>query len=149
MEYAEGLATTARPPLLEQGNERTIVMELSDQTVTIYRDKENRFGGRDAWSISTTAANLDQFVQALSVAMSNSIQKSGGAPADELQAILQAALPIAFKLSGYKADAVRELRTLISGATSPSHEARYADSENTISPAGSSAQGQPIQAVAA
>lgn len=82
--------------------------------VRIFADKK----GTKEFVIQTTAIDSDTFVAELAEAMHAAIQASddGGLTA---MGIMKNAMPIAFKLSGYKADTVYEQRTLLCGVVSP------------------------------
>ncbi len=82
--------------------------------VRIFSDKN----GSGEFVIQTTATDTDTFVSELAEAMSAAIS---AAQDDGLTAmgIMKNAMPIAFKLSGYKADSVAEQRTLVCGVVSP------------------------------
>jgi hypothetical protein len=68
--------------------------------------------------IQTTALDADTFVGELAEALHTATAKAddGGLAA---MGILKNAMPIAFKLSGYKAENVIEQRTLVCGNVSP------------------------------
>lgn len=82
--------------------------------VRIFFDKS----GSGDFVIQTTCIDPDSFVCELAEAMSDAVQRAndGGISA---MGILKNAMPIAFKLSGYKADNVSEQRTLVCGSISP------------------------------
>lgn len=82
--------------------------------VRIFSDKD----GTGEFVIQTTALDCDSFIAELAEALQGAI---GGLDDDGLtaMAILKNAMPIAFKLSGYKAESVSEQRTLVCGAISP------------------------------
>lgn len=66
--------------------------------------------------VQTTCLDVDTFIAELAEAITQAMVKE----ADEVIAlgILTNVMPIAFKLAGYKADAVTEQRTLICGKVS-------------------------------
>ena len=80
--------------------------------VRIYAD------GNGDFVIQTTAADTELFISELSEAMNSAIvaANDGGL---SCMGIMKQAMPIAFKLSGYKADTVQEQRTLVCGSISP------------------------------
>ena len=82
--------------------------------VRIFSDKN----GSGEFVIQTTASDTDSFIGELAEALHKA---TAGADDGGLTAmgILKNAMPIAFKLSGYKADTVSEQRTLVCGAVSP------------------------------
>lgn len=75
--------------------------------------------GTGEFVVQTTATDADTFISELAEALAKA---TSGANDDGLMCmgILKNAMPIAFKLSGYKADGVSEQRTLVCGAISPS-----------------------------
>lgn len=82
--------------------------------VRIFSDRH----GSGEFVIQTTATDTDTFIAELSEALSLA---TANANDDGLtcMGILKNAMPIAFKLSGYKAESVSEQRTLVCGAISP------------------------------
>jgi hypothetical protein len=80
--------------------------------VRIYSD------GNGDFVIQTTATDTDAFICELSEAMS-SVIVSANDYGMSCMGIMKQAMPIAFKLSGYKADTVQEQRTLVCGSISP------------------------------
>jgi hypothetical protein len=82
--------------------------------VRIYVDAK----GSGEFVIQTTATDTDTFVAELAEAMSSAIASAND---DGLTAmgIMKNAMPIAFKLSGYKAESVAEQRTLVCGTVAP------------------------------
>jgi hypothetical protein len=82
--------------------------------VRIFSDKN----GSGDYVIQTTAIDTDTFICELAEALQVAIGSlnDGGLAA---MGILKNAMPIAFKLSGYKAETVSEQRTLVCGAVSP------------------------------
>jgi hypothetical protein len=82
--------------------------------VRIFADRN----GSGEFVIQTTALDTDSFITELAEALSVAVT----AAKDEgitCMGILKNAMPIAFKLSGYKADTVSEQRTLVCGTVSP------------------------------
>lgn len=75
--------------------------------------------------VQTTCLDTASFIAEISEALSTVIKGD----AETTMSIMTNAMPIAFKLSGYKADDVRERRTLVCGNVSP-------DSATLISSAG-------------
>lgn len=84
--------------------------------VRIFSDSK----GSGEFVIQTTATDAETFISELSEALAKA---TSGVNDDGLtcMGILKNAMPIAFKLSGYKADGVSEQRTLVCGAISPAH----------------------------
>jgi hypothetical protein len=82
--------------------------------IRIFCDKE----GSGEYVIQTTALDTETFVAELAEAMHTAVrnQDDGGLA---VMGILKNAMPIAYKLSGYKADSVSEQRTLVCGTVSP------------------------------
>jgi len=82
--------------------------------VRIFTDSK----GSGNYVIQTTAIDTETFISELAEAMHAAIFKldDGGIAA---MGIMKTAMPIAYKLSGYKADNVTEQRTLVCGAISP------------------------------
>lgn len=82
--------------------------------VRIFSDSK----GSGDFVIQTTATDTDTFISELAEAL---VKATDGVADDGLMCmgILKNAMPIAFKLSGYKADAVSEQRTLVCGVISP------------------------------
>jgi hypothetical protein len=80
--------------------------------VRIYKDKSGEF------LVQTTCLDVDTFVSDLAEALGASLATSEDGELLALGA-LQNAMPIAFKLAGYKAETVQEQRTLICGRASP------------------------------
>lgn len=66
--------------------------------------------------VQTSCLDMDSFTAELSEALANTITKGD---AEVAMSILSNAMPIAFKLAGYKADTVSEQRTLVCGTISP------------------------------
>ncbi len=84
--------------------------------VRIFSDKN----GSGEFVIQTTATDTDTFVCELADAMHKALFSIGDDGGLAMMGIMKNAMPIAFKLSGYKADTVSEQRTLVCGAVSPS-----------------------------
>jgi hypothetical protein len=74
--------------------------------------------GSGEYVIQTTATDADVFVSELAEAMGALMAKTGD---HEIACfgILKNAMPVAFKLSGYKAEGVNEQRTLVCGVIDP------------------------------
>ena len=70
--------------------------------------------------VQTTAIDVDQFIGELAEAMTAAVVKADDEGLTTL-GILKVAMPIAYKLSGYKAETVQEQRTLVCGNVSPTH----------------------------
>lgn len=66
--------------------------------------------------VQTSCLDTPTFVAELSEALFDVLK---GGDAETAYGILSNAMPIAFKLSGYKSDEVREQRTLVCGNVSP------------------------------
>lgn len=82
--------------------------------VKIFKDKSGEF------LVQTTCLDVDAFTSELAEALSASVEKGDGGVA--ALGIMQNALPIAFKLAGYKADTVREQRSLVCGNATPADD---------------------------
>lgn len=82
--------------------------------VRIFSDTQ----GSGEFVLQTTSLDVESFVSDLSEALSEAVMKAddGGITA---MGILKNAMPIAFKLAGYKAETVQEQRTLVCGTVSP------------------------------
>lgn len=78
--------------------------------------KDSKRGG---YMVQTTCLTADDFIADLADAIA-SLSNNSALDAVDLLGVLSQAMPIAFKLSGYKADAVSEQRTLICGYITPS-----------------------------
>lgn len=87
--------------------------ESDPQMVRIFHDKQS-----GEFVIQTTCLDADGFVADLSEALAAAVKAADDAPTCAL-GILMNAMPIAFKLSGYKADEVSEQRTLVCGRALP------------------------------
>lgn len=74
--------------------------------------------GSGDFVIQTTCLDAETFLSEFSEAFNDAVVKAndGGLTA---MGILKNAMPIAYKLSGYKADNVQEQRTLVCGTISP------------------------------
>ena len=83
--------------------------------VRIFSDKN----GSGEFGIQTTATDTATFVCELADAMHRAIAASDDDGGLAMMGIMKNAIPIAFKLSGYKAETVSEQRTLVCGAISP------------------------------
>lgn len=87
-------------------------------TVSIYQSNAT---GRREFVVQTNAQSLDLFVAALADAMDEAIEKAGTVSRAELIAsVLRNAFPLAYAISGYKAERVSETRMLTCGAADPS-----------------------------
>lgn len=82
--------------------------------VRIFQDKQS-----GEFVVQTTCLDADSFISDLSEALAQVVQKVNGDGALSALGILTNAMPIAFKLSGYKADTVSEQRTLVCGTALP------------------------------
>ena len=74
--------------------------------------------GTGDFVIQTTSIDVDTFIAELAEAMDIALKKSDDGGLSAL-GILKNAMPIAYKLSGYKAETVQEQRTLVCGNISP------------------------------
>lgn len=74
--------------------------------------------GTGDFVIQTTCLDVDSFLSEFAEAFDAAVVKAndGGITA---MGILKNAMPIAYKLSGYKAENVQEQRTLVCGTVSP------------------------------
>ena len=82
--------------------------------VRIFRDKQS-----NEFVIQTTCLDADTFISDLSEALAEVLKDADGDAALTTLGILGNAMPIAYKLSGYKADNVSEQRTLVCGRALP------------------------------
>jgi orotate phosphoribosyltransferase-like protein len=82
--------------------------------VRIFRDKST-----GDFVVQTTCLDAGDFVSELAEAMSDAMATHQDEKDLVALGVLTNAMPIAFKLSGYKADNVQEQRTLVCGNVSP------------------------------
>jgi hypothetical protein len=82
--------------------------------VRIFQDKQS-----SEFVVQTTCLDADAFIGDLAEALAAVLQKNGDDAPLVALGVLQSAMPIAYKLSGYKADNVTEQRTLLCGRASP------------------------------
>lgn len=78
--------------------------------IRIFKDAES-----GKYLVQTSCLSVDDFVVDLAEAVA-----SMKAEAEDVLGVLENAMPIAFKLAGYKAESVSEQRTLVCGVASPS-----------------------------
>lgn len=90
--------------------------------VRIFYDRK----GTGDFVVQTTVSDVDSFIAELAEAMHKLPSDDDGLA---MMGVLKNAMPIAFKLAGYKADTVYEQRTLSCGAISP-------DSSEVVASAG-------------
>ena len=83
--------------------------------VRIFADKH----GSGEYVIQTAATDTENFVVELAEAMNKAVLSAEDDGGIAIMGILKNAMPIAFKLSGYKAETVSEQRTLVCGTVSP------------------------------
>lgn len=83
--------------------------------VRIFSDKK----GSGEFVIQTTATDTESFICELAEAMHKAVAFAEDDGGLAMMGIMKNAMPIAFKLSGYKAESVSEQRTLVCGAISP------------------------------
>ena len=84
--------------------------------VRIFKDKKT-----GDFVVQTTCLDHEAFISDLAEALPQVIDKSkDDAAALDTLGVLQKAMPIAFKLAGYKAENVSEQRTLVCGNAMPS-----------------------------
>ena len=81
--------------------------------VRIFKDAQT-----GEYVLQTSCLDTDSFISELSEALTDAISKPESSELTTL-GILSNAMPIAFKLAGYKADTVMEQRTLVCGKISP------------------------------
>lgn len=79
--------------------------------------------------VTSDAADLRAFISELADAILDAVTKLEGDEEFTVNGILANAIPIAFKLNGYKADTVHEIKTLTSGFSSPSECDKIAQSK--------------------
>lgn len=89
--------------------------------VRIFKD------GKDSFMVQTTCLDVADFTAQLAESM-GSVGGDEVERAIALKGILDCAMPIAFKLAGYKADSVTEQRTMVCGFVSPSESKLLASS---------------------
>ncbi len=82
--------------------------------VRIFLDKQS-----GEYVVQTTCLEADAFLSDLAEALAEVVAKSNGEGALAALGVLTNAMPIAFKLSGYKAEGVSEQRTLVCGTALP------------------------------
>lgn len=82
--------------------------------VCIFKDLQS-----GEYVIQTTCLTPEHFITDLAEALSEVVSKSVGDGGLAALGVLQNAIPIAFKLTGYKAETVSEQRTLMCGLASP------------------------------
>lgn len=85
--------------------------------VRIFRDGAN---GSGRFAIQTSCLDVDAFLADLAEALAIAIKDAKEGEDVAILGVLTQAMPIAFKLSGYKADEVQEQRVLLCGSISPS-----------------------------
>ena len=85
--------------------------------VRIFCDKT----GSGEFVIQTTCLDCDTFTNELAEALAAALASAGEGADLAALGILKNAMPIAFKLSGYKAETVAEQRTLVCGIVSPAN----------------------------
>lgn len=83
--------------------------------VRIFSDRN----GSGEYVIQTTATDTETYISELAEAMHKAASGAGDDGGLAMMGIMKNAMPIAFKLSGYKAETVSEQRTLVCGAISP------------------------------
>jgi hypothetical protein len=79
------------------------------------------FRGKDSYCIRTTCLDTESFIADLAEALQAVSAEANGDGGIAMMGVLNQAMPIAFKLAGYKADTVQEQRTLVCGSIMP-HE---------------------------
>lgn len=82
--------------------------------VRIFQDKQS-----GEYVVQTTCLESDAFISDLSEALAQVVEKANGEGALAALGVLTNAMPIAFKLAGYKAENVSEQRTLVCGTALP------------------------------
>jgi len=86
--------------------------------VRIFRNSGK--GGNGEFVIQTTCLDADTYLFELAEALSGAMDKIAADDREtSILSILQNAMPLSYKLSGYKADGVSEQRTLVCGSVSP------------------------------
>lgn len=83
--------------------------------VRIFSDKN----GSGEYVVQTTALDVDTFISEFAEALHSASREVTNDDGLMIMGVLKNAMPIAFKLAGYKADTVTEQRTLLCGAVSP------------------------------
>lgn len=82
--------------------------------VRIYQDRQS-----GEFVIQTTCLDVESFTADLAEALAEITKDANGDAALSTLGVLNNAMPIAFKLAGYKADTVYEQRTLMCGTALP------------------------------
>lgn len=82
-------------------------------SVRIFKDKDT-----GEYAVQTSCLTADAFITELSEALAKAMSLENSSDMAAF-GILKSSMPIAFKLSGYKADEVSEQRTLLCGRVSP------------------------------
>lgn len=77
--------------------------------------------GTGEYAIQTTCLDTDSFTSELAEALPALLSAAGDGADLAALGVLKNAMPIAFKLSGYKAETVMEQRTLVCGSVSPTN----------------------------
>lgn len=80
--------------------------------IRIFRDKHND----SSFVVQSTCTDAESFLMEFAEAVSTLARQEDDYSVFQ---VFRVAMPIAFKLSGYKADNVREQRTLVCGDVSP------------------------------
>lgn len=95
---------------------KPITPEGNNMTVSLYKSSAS---GSEEIVVQTNAQSLEVFVASFSDALAEAITSDSKAARALICSALKNAFPIAFALSGYKADKVSEARLLTCGYASP------------------------------
>lgn len=107
----------ARKALEAQRQETESNIGERQMTVSLY--SSNATGKREV-VVQTNAQSLDLFISGLADALDVAIESMGTAErAEMLASVLRNAFPVAYAISGYKAERVSETRMLSCGAATP------------------------------
>lgn len=91
-------------------------MKENPMTVSLYKSTAN--GSREI-VVQTNAQSLDVFISGLADALAIALQAEPELAAHTIAATLKNAFPVAFSISGYKAEKVSESKLLTCGYASP------------------------------
>jgi len=91
-------------------------MKATPMTVSLYKSTA---GGSREIVVQTNAQSLDVFISGLADALDAALQAEPELAAQTISATLKNAFPVAFAISGYKAEKVSESKLLTCGFASP------------------------------
>lgn len=99
-------------------NGRNGAEQPAKHTVEIYRVRAP--GSNGEIGVLTTTHDVDEFVSGLAIATAKHLKDNPGDVESAMRWIFKNAMPIAFKLAGYKAEQVVERHVLMCGSGAPS-----------------------------